>query len=526
MLNNTLRRITIFDTTLRDGDQSAGFAFSAKAKLHLARLLVSAGVDVVEAGFPLSSQAEFDMCRAAALELKDFTVKLSGGEDHKAIIAVLSRGLAREIVQTAKVFEGGIRGTIHISLPVSKRHISVKLKKTESEVLAMAVESVSLAAGLASGVELGAEDATRADRSFLLEYCAAAVEAGAAVVNISDTAGAACPDSLAELIGFIIKNVPAFASGKAALSAHCHNDLGLACANTLAAIKAGCNQAEVSILGIGERAGNAALEEVFASLVEHQDIYNVRTALQVKEIGALISSASLFSGTAFSLMKPLSGWNTRAHASGIHQQSLAKDPRTYCLSVIEELDMVPERIVLSRHSGKAGVRLFAGRYLGLELEDENAQSISARIKGTLSTVTGITEFICILSDMNLTASVSASPLMVSAFSETVSEQAGEYMFRIDAEVKPYGTISGPLTVSGEAQRLHDAVIKAVNALPGAALKIKNTLLDGCGGSLRLYAEVLSESGRIYPVERSGVSSARLLFECCLDALNAERQRKS
>ena len=520
MPEDTFRRITVFDTTLRDGDQSAGFAFSQKAKLTLARMLAAAGVDIIETGFPLSSKSEFNMCRATALELKDFNQNPGG----KTTTSVLSRALPHEIVQTAKVFEGGLSGTIHISLPVSRGHISAKLTKTESEVLTMAVESASLAAGFMPNVQLGAEDAPRADRSFLLEYCSAAIEAGATVVNLSDTAGAACPESIAELAGFLIKNIPAFSAGKAVLSAHCHNDLGLACANTLAALRAGCGQAEVSVSGIGERAGNAALEEVFANLEEHSHIYKARTGLVLKEISSLIATASALSGTAFSLMKPLSGWNIRAHASGIHQQSMARDPRTYCLSAVENINAVPERIVLSRHSGKAGIKLFAARYLDIKLMDDTALKISTHIKENSLVVTGITEFILILHDMNILPPSFPHPFTVETFSEKNSENADGQNCIIEAELK---TADGrTLKVHAEAPGMKEAVLQALETLGENPLNIKNIFFAGRGATVRLYAEIEAINGHDYPIERAGLSSARTLFESCLDVINAEKIRKN
>jgi len=520
MPEDTFRRITVFDTTLRDGDQSAGFAFSQKAKLTLTRMLAAAGVDIIETGFPLSSKSEFNMCRAAALELKDFN-QTSGG---KTTTSILSRGLPHEIAQTAKVFEGGLNGTIHVSLPVSKRHISAKLMKTESELLVMATSSASLAASFTPNVQLGAEDATRADRSFLLEFCIATIEAGATVVNLSDTAGAACPESIAELAGFLIENISAFSTGKAVLSAHCHNDLGLACANTLAALKAGCGQIEVSISGIGERAGNAALEEVFAAIEEHPNIYKARTGLIPEEIAGLIATASTFSGTVFSLMKPLSGWNIRAHASGIHQQSMAKDRRTYCLSVVEKINAVPERIVLSRHSGKAGVKLFAARYLDIKLADSTALKMSARIKESPLVATGITEFISILYDMNLLPKSFPPPFIIKTFSEKNSESPDGQTCAVEAELKTADNET--LKIYAETSGIKEAVLQSLEALKEAPLNVKTSLFAGHGTSIRLYTEIEAASDHKYPIERTGTSFAHAFFESCLDVINAEKIRKN
>jgi 2-isopropylmalate synthase len=511
-----VRRIRVLDASLRDGDQAAGFAFSPEAKLALARALAEAGVDIIETGFPLSSRADFEGCRRAALEIADF----SGETGRGVLTAVMCRGRPRDIAGTAKVFAGGLSGVLHLSLPVSKTHIAAKLRATEKTVLAMAKEAAAFAAGLCSHVELGAEDASRADPDFLADYCETALEAGAGVINIADTLGALCPDQLAGLASFLIKRVPRFASGQAVLSVHCHNDMGLACANTLAAIRAGCGQIEVTVCGIGERAGNAALEEVFANLEAHPEVYDARTGLAAEKLKPLINIAARAAGTAGSLMKPLSGWNTRAHSSGIHQQGISRRGGIYCLPVIEKFDLVPERIVLSRHSGQAGVKLFAKRCCALELDNETAQSLTALVKEAPGPLTGITEFLCMLADRGK-AGIPA-PLVCSYFSLAYEEnlngkEAPSARVRIHALVLRDGQPG--CEVSGEAETEAEAVLNAANALSDCGLRLHYSAVNGCGNKIRLYAEITA-AGKLYAAERIGRRTGRLLFECCLDVINA------
>ncbi|AEF85124.1 2-isopropylmalate synthase (Alpha-isopropylmalatesynthase) (Alpha-IPM synthetase) [Treponema primitia ZAS-2] len=541
---NPPRRIILFDTTLREGDQAAGFAFSRDKKLALALSLAEAGVDIIETGFPLSNKTDYELCHLTARELPGRT-------------AVMCRSIPADIRESAGVFGGTGQGTLHLSLPVSPIHIRAKLGKTEAEIIAMAREAVSFAAGLCSRVELGAEDATRADRSFLQEYCEAAFDAGADVVNIADTLGLFSPEETGNLIAFLCENIPSLAQGQCILSIHCHNDLGLACANTLAGILAGCGQAEVSALGLGERAGNAALEEVAANLEARPDLYRAVTGLKPERLPALLRLTAEASGTSLSPMKPLSGWNTRAHGSGIHQQGLSRDAETYSLPLLNRWNTAPERIVLTRHSGQAGVQLFAQRYCGLapdeaalsricaHLKDVNLKYINSFIRGSGAAGEGnssleITEFLCLLADMKLLPPSYAGPLVCLAFSETITEARLPVQSSADThsksiqpdEVKPSQVrVSGTAAVyggqtlefAGEGANETEAVLGAVRKLTKAEPRLRTTV-TGYGERLRLYAEInvrdLSGEERLFAMERTGSSQGLLLFQCCLDAVNA------
>ncbi|MDR2344345.1 MAG: 2-isopropylmalate synthase [Spirochaetaceae bacterium] len=517
-----MRRITIFDTTLRDGDQA--FSFGADEKIALALALAEAGVDVIETGFPLSGRIDFAACGTIARELQNF----KASPDSPPLTAVMCRGRPGDIAESAKVFTGGIPGILHISLPVSKIHIEAKLGKTQTEVIALAREAVSFAAGLALRVELGAEDAFRADRGFLLEYCLAAIDAGAHTVNIADTVGAAAPDGTRELVAFLCSRIPDVNHGenRAVLSIHCHNDLGLACANTLAALEAGCGQAEVSVCGLGERAGNAALEEVAANIELRSHESGLSTRLLPERFPKLLDMAAVAAGGAFSPMKPLRGWNTRSNGSGIHQQGLSRNTETYSLAGLKRWAAVPERISLSRHSGRSGTVLFAERYCGFRLDEETSALITETIKGR-EAVTGITEFLCILADIGKLPYEFPRPLIRRSFSALFTvpvNRAAPEAIRVNAVVAKYGGGETGRTVSGDGENEAGAVSQAVESLCGLQFTFSRTALNGYGGRLRLYTEIATPSGRTYALERLGVSTAELLFLCGLDAVNAEAAR--
>jgi 2-isopropylmalate synthase len=515
-----VRRIRVFDSSLRDGDQAAGFAFSPEAKLSLARSLAEAGADIIETGFPLSSQADFTACRRAALELADF----HGEPGHRALTALMCRAKPRDIRETARVFAGGLEGVLHLSLPVSKAHIEAKLRTTEKAVLALARQAASFAAGLSSRVEMGAEDSSRADPDFLADYCETVLEAGAGVVNIADTMGVLCPGQLAGLVSSLMEKVPRFASGEAVLSVHCHNDMGLACANTLAGIQAGCGQIEVTVCGVGERAGNAALEEVFANLEARPKVYGARTGLIAEKLKPLVRLAAALSGTAASPMKPVGGWNARAHSSGIHQQGISRGAEIYRLPVIEKLDPVPERIVLSRHSGQAGLRLFAKRCCNRDLDEETAARLSVLVKDAPGPLTGITEFLCMLAASGQAQEDIPAPFVCTNFSAAYLDGGAETKssVRIRAGVLRRANPGGEVSGAGETEA--EAVLNAANSFSEHRLELTYSAINGCGNKIRLYAEIAA-AGKLYALERIGRQSGRLLFECCLDALNAERLRR-
>jgi 2-isopropylmalate synthase len=525
----------VLDTTLRDGDQAAGFAFSEGDKYTIARALALAGVDIIETGFPLSNDADFRVCRALAREISGGTGGETGDAGCRPLTAVMCRARVEDIRKSAEVFAGGIPGVLHISLPVSRIHITEKLGKTESEIIALAVEAVSFAKGFVPLVELGAEDSGRADRNFLREYCEAAAAAGASIVNIADTLGVFSPGEMAALVRYLRKNVQAFSAVSQVpwISVHCHNDLGLACANTLAAVEAGCGQIEASVLGIGERAGNAALEEAAANLEARPGLYRAVTGVSPEKVAALIPLVMKAAGTGASPMKPLSGWNVRAHASGIHQQGLARNAAAYCLPVLERWTVTPERITLSRHSGQAGIRLFARRYCGIDLDDETLAALTAGIKAAPETSTGITELLLLLARLGKLPEGLPPPLICVSFTETQLLTMDKTAFTVRALLSSGECQqAGKIDVCGEGENQAAAVIGALEAalrLCGRAERsgfvIRRTETSAYGNRVRLYVEA-GVDGKFYCLERTGVSAGFLLFTCGLDIINAAAARQA
>jgi 2-isopropylmalate synthase len=329
-------------------------------------------------------------------------------------------------------------------------------------------------------VELGAEDAFRADRELLLEYCLAALDSGAHTINIADTLGAASSGEAGELAGFLCSRAGAFADGGALLSIHCHNDMGLACANTLAALEAGCGQAELSVSGLGERAGNAALEEVAANIELRSGKTGLYTNLRPEKFPELIAMTAAMAAGAFSFMKPLSGWNARSYGSGIHQQGLSRNPGTYSLSGLERWSAAHERIVLSRHSGRAGTALFAERYCGLKPDETTIALVTERVKHS-ETATGITEFLRILGDIQKLPTGFPGPFVCRSFSENLAGPAGgaaTRTVRVSAVVALHGAAEGESEVSGAGESEAAAVSQALGSLCGWAPDFSRVALNG------------------------------------------------
>ncbi|MDR3182878.1 MAG: hypothetical protein LBT89_08180 [Planctomycetaceae bacterium] len=496
-----MKRLTILDTTLRDGDHAAGFAFSPADKPQLALGLAEAGVDIVEAGFPLASRTDYDACR-------NVTKILEGGHTKAAMMC---RGNKNEIKKTAAVL--GSSGVLHITLPVSGSHIASGLNISRLQLLKKAEECVSFASGLVSAVEIGAEDASRADIDFLCEYCETVIEAGATIVNIADTLGVLSVPQVAKLIKLLQKKIPSFslentASGSAVLSVHFHNDCGLAAANTLAAVEAGCGQIETTVCGIGERSGNAALEEIAVNLAMHREIYKVQTGLRLERLSALTDSFYRAAGISLGPLKPVIGWNVHAHTSGIHQKGLESSPDNYSSAILRKSGSVPQRIVLSRHSGKSGVRM-AAAYCGLgELNDKAAEKILCRVKTTDKRTVGLTEFLVIIGELGLLPKGSPNPVCCSFFSE---QSAGGF-HRIKT------TLSDGRTYHGKGATAESAVMDTVNKISPFQIALERAELNGMNGQYRLYT-IIKSNDKKTALERYGASPNRLMFECCLDVIN-------
>jgi 2-isopropylmalate synthase len=345
------RRITIFDTTLRDGEQSPGIALRPDEKAEIAGQLERLGVDVIEAGFAVSSPGDFEGVKAVAAAVERPTV------------ASLCRTRKEDIDAAAEALAGARRSRIHIFLATSPVHMEKKLRMEPEEVVEQARWAVGYARASVDQVEFSCEDATRSDPHFVARVCCEAVRAGATTINLPDTVGYCLPSEYAEFILEVRRLCPEL--GSVTLSVHCHNDLGLAVANTLAGLQAGATQAECTVNGIGERAGNAALEEIVMALEVRQASFGMRSGVVTREIGAASRLVQQLTGYAVQRNKAIVGANAFAHEAGIHQDGMLKDAETYQIMDPAQLGLVMT-LPLGKHSGRhafaracaeAGIRL-------------------------------------------------------------------------------------------------------------------------------------------------------------------------
>ena len=352
-------RVFIFDTTLRDGEQSPGFHLDANSKLTIARQLEKLGVDVIEAGFPISSPGDFESCRRIAREIRGTTV------------TALARAVKEDIDAVWAAIKEAETPQIHIVLSVSDVHIERKLGMTRAQVLKRGAEMVAYARSLCDRVEYSPEDAGRADLDYLVETVETMIAAGATVINIPDTTGYCLPSEF----GGIVRRVIADARGSenALFSVHCHNDLGLAVANTMAAIEAGARRVECTINGIGERAGNTSLEEIVMLLAVRQGTLGLECGVDTKEITKTSRLVAELTGNPVQPNKAVVGANAFAHASGIHQDGVLKDRLNYEIMKPEDVGLDDSRIVLTARSGRHAFHHRLG-LLGIKLADGEGEA--------------------------------------------------------------------------------------------------------------------------------------------------------
>ena len=348
-------QLRIFDTTLRDGEQAPGFSLRPAEKLEIARQLERLGVDVIEAGFAIASTAEAEGIRRIATEVRG------------PIVASLARAQRADIEQAAWAIQPAARGRIHTFIATSDLHLAAKLRIDREQCLEAAVDAVRLARRFTGDVQFSAEDATRSDVDFLCRVIEAVIAAGATTINLPDTVGYATPDDIREMFGHIRRHVPNI--DKVVLSTHCHNDLGLAVANTLAAVDAGARQVECTVNGIGERAGNAALEEVVMALKVRADRLPYHTAIDAKQIYGSSQLIARLTGQSVQANKAVVGRNAFAHEAGIHQDGVLKDRRTYEIMRASDIGAPTPMLVLGKHSGRHAIALRCAE-LGVALRDD------------------------------------------------------------------------------------------------------------------------------------------------------------
>ncbi|KIM00720.1 2-isopropylmalate synthase [Paramagnetospirillum magnetotacticum MS-1] len=358
-------RVIIFDTTLRDGEQSPGASMNLEEKVRIALALEEMGVDVIEAGFPIASNGDFEAVEAVARAVKT------------SVICGLARATKGDIERCAEAVKPAGRGRIHTFLSTSPLHMKYKLQMEPEKVLEKISESVAYARNLTDDVEWSAEDGSRTEHDFLCTCVEAAIKAGARTINIPDTVGYAIPDEYAALIAMLFNRVPNI--DKAIISVHCHNDLGLAVANSLAAVGKGARQIECTINGLGERAGNAAMEEIVMALRTRPDLLPYKSGVKTENITRASRLVSTITGFVVQPNKAIVGKNAFAHESGIHQDGVLKHAQTYEIMTPESVGLNRSSLVMGKHSGRAAFKAKL-KDLGYELGDNAVEDAFTRFK--------------------------------------------------------------------------------------------------------------------------------------------------
>ena len=359
------RRIKIFDTTLRDGEQSPGFSMSLGQKLRVARALADMKVDIIEAGFPAASPGDFEAVAAVAREIRG------------PRIAGLCRTIPRDIEHTARALEEAPSARIHTFIATSPIHRREKLNMSREQVINSAVNGVTMAVDACGDVEFSAEDGIRTEREYLAEVLQAVIEAGATTVNIPDTVGYSTPAEMYELFSWLHQHVPGIEN--VTVSTHCHNDLGLAVANSLAAVEGGAGQIECTLNGIGERAGNCALEEVVMALRTRADRYQAETGVDTRRLTAASHLLAAVTGNFVPRNKAIVGENAFAHEAGIHQHGMLASRETYEIMRPQDVGLQKSQLILGKHSGRHAV-VDRAKAMGFDLEAGEVEQVMERFK--------------------------------------------------------------------------------------------------------------------------------------------------
>jgi 2-isopropylmalate synthase len=489
------RRIHIFDTTLRDGEQVPGAKLNKRQKLEIAEQLAKLGVDVIEAGFPCSSPEDLQAVKAVAESVRG------------PVIAGLARAVRQDIDLAWEAVRAAERPRLHVFLGVSDIHLEKKLRRDRDSALEMAAEAVRYAKRYTADVEYSTEDASRSDFDYLCRMVEVAIQAGATVINVPDTVGYAIPDEYGALIRTLRERVPAL--DRVLLSVHCHNDLGLAVANSLAAVRNGADQVECTINGVGERAGNASLEEIVMALRTRPAFYDAETGIQTTEIYRTSRMVSRLMNIPVQPNKAIVGANAFAHSSGIHQDGILKDRRTYEIIRPEDVGIRQHAIVLTARSGRAALR-HRLMDLGFELNQEQFERVYQRFVNVADRKKEITsEDLRVIVEIELTRvpeTFSFHSMQIMS-GNTMTPLAAVTLVREGARLTDAATGNGPVDAAfncierivGYPGKLCDYDLKAVtmgkDALGEAMVRveIEGSIYSGIGTS----PDVIEASARAY-----------------------------
>ncbi len=492
--------VRIFDTTLRDGEQSPGFSMTPAEKLELARQLEALHVDVIEAGFPISSPGDLDAVRAVARDVRGTTV------------AALARANPQDVDAAIEALRPAARPRVHVFIATSPIHMQYKLRMSPDDVVAAAEAAVRRARDFTGDVEFSAEDASRSEIEFLCRIFDAAIRAGATVINVPDTVGYTTPQEYASLIGTLRECVTG--GDRVTWSVHCHDDLGLAVANSLAAVAAGARQVECTINGIGERAGNAALEEVVMALHTRHDTYGARTGIDTTRLYRSSRLLTAITGIAVQPNKAIVGENAFAHEAGIHQHGVLMNRATYEIMQPQDIGLPTNRLVLGKHSGRHAFRK-ALEEQGLHLDEAAVNRAFARFKEVADRKKQVTiEDILALVDEE----VRASPAIFVLKAFQVSTGSGSSPAATVTLQSEDGTASEAASGDGPV----DALCAAVNRLTGVQAQLMDYAIRAVTGGTDALGEVtvrIRDGERITVGRASSTDVLDASVRAYLDAVN-------
>jgi len=512
-----MKEIIIFDTTLRDGEQSPGASLTVQDKLIIAKQLARLGVDVIEAGFPISSEGDFE------------AVKLIAKEVRGPVICALARTMKKDIDRAWEAVRYSEKPRIHTFIATSDVHIAQKLRKTKEEVKQMAVEAVRHAKSLCKDVEFSPEDAARTDINYMCDVINAAIGAGATTINIPDTVGYAEPEEFGKRIKYVFDKLGSLIEkSNVVISVHCHNDLGLAVANSLEAIKNGATQVECTINGIGERAGNCSLEEVVMNLKTRKDFFNgIQTRINTKEIYKASRMVADLTGIAVQRNKAVVGQNAFAHEAGIHQHGVLSDKSTYEIMKPEEVGWAGTNLVIGKHSGKHATEILL-KDSGYELDESQIGKIMEKIKALADKKKELTkdDIIAIAADVTGALPKEEQIITLDELKITTGNKTTPEAFvklKIDGNEK---------TAKGNGVGPVDALSRAISSIIGPSIKLKEYNLKAITGGTDALAEVVinveDDNGNIFGAQAVDedviMASAMALIKGINRALNFRKEK--
>lgn len=470
-----MEKVKIFDTTLRDGEQSPGFSMNVEEKVRMAKQLEKLNVDIIEAGFPIASPGDFEAVKAIAENIKNCT------------IAGLARANRADIERAAEALQNAKKPRIHVFIATSDIHLKKKLNMTREEALDALVEGVKLARKFVEDVEFSAEDATRSDWDYLCKVFTAAIDAGATTINVPDTVGYTVPSEFKRLITYLRENVKNIR--KATISVHCHNDLGLAVANSISAIEAGARQVECTVNGIGERAGNASLEEIVMAIHVRKDIFPFKTDIVTEQIYPSSRLLTHITGIRVQPNKAIVGDNAFAHEAGIHQDGVLKYKQTYEIMTPQSIGLPSNVIVLGKHSGRHAFKERL-KSLGYELNEEDLNRAFEQFKILADKKKEVynEDIEAIVSDEILKINEKFKLLSVNITSGTEIQPAATIEMEIEGKrIRSSGSGNGPV----------DAIYKTIAGITKTKSKLLKFQVNAITGGTEALGEVsvhLEEDG--------------------------------